>query len=60
MTPDEVSHMSSERELVFLVGHRSIYGNKLRYYLQPFFTKRLAMYQKIHIRKHGYEAECAK
>ena len=60
MTPDEVSHMSSERELVFVAGHRPIYGNKLRYYLQPFFTKRLAMYQKIYIREHGYEAECAK
>lgn len=60
MTPDEVSHMSSERELVFVAGHRPIYGNKLRYYLQPFFTKRLAMYQKIYIREHGYESECAK
>ena len=60
MTPDEVSHMSSERELVFVAGHRPIYGNKLRYYLQPFFTKRLAMYQEIYIREHGYEAECAK
>ena len=37
MTADEVSHMSSERELVFVAGHRPIYGNKLRYYLQPFF-----------------------
>ena len=60
MTPDEVSHMSSERELVFVAGHRPIYGNKLRYYLQPFFTKRLAMYQEIYIREHGYEAECTK
>ena len=60
MTPDEVSHMSSERELVFVAGHRPIYGNKLRYYLQPFFTKRLAMYQEIYIRERGYEAACAK
>ncbi len=45
MTPDEVSHMSAEKELVFAAGHRLIYGNKLRYYLKPFFTKRLAMYQ---------------
>ena len=60
MTPDEVSHMSSERELVFVAGHRPIYGNKLRYYLQPFFMKRLAMYQEIYIRERGYEAACAK
>ena len=60
MTPDEVSHMSSERELVFVAGHRPIYGNKLRYYLQPFFTKRLTMYQEIYIRERGYETECAK
>ena len=60
MTPDEVSHMSSERELVFVAGHRPIYGNKLRYYLQPFFTKRLAMYQEIYIKEHGYEENCKK
>ena len=60
MTPDEVSHVSSERELVFVAGHRPIYGNKLRYYLQPFFIKRLAMYQEIYIRERGYEAACAK
>jgi hypothetical protein len=60
MTPDEVSHMSSEKELVFVAGHRPIYGNKLRYYLQPFFTKRLMMYQEIYIKEHGYEKECPK
>lgn len=60
MTPDEVSHMSSERELVFVAGHRPIYVNKLRYYLQPFFTKRLGMYQEIYIKEHGYEKACAK
>ena len=60
MTPDEVSHMSSEKELVFVAGHRPIYGNKLRYYLQPFFTKRLATYQEIYIKEHGYEKECPK
>ena len=60
MTPDEVSHMSSERELVFVAGHRPIYGNKLRYYLQPFFTKRLSMYQEIYIKEHGFEKVCKK
>ena len=60
MTPDEVSHMSSERELVFVAGHRPIYGNKLRYYLQPFFIKRLSMYQKFYIKEHGFEKVCKK
>jgi type IV secretory pathway TraG/TraD family ATPase VirD4 len=60
MTPDEVSHMSSERELVFVAGHRPIYGNKLRYYLQPFFTERLSRYQEIYIHEHDCEVACAK
>ena len=41
MTPDEVSHMSSEKEIVFVAGHKPIFGDKLRYYLQPMFTRRL-------------------
>ncbi len=41
MTPDEVSNMSSEREFVFVAGHRPIYGNKLRYYLKPFFYRKI-------------------
>ena len=60
MTPDEVSHMSSEKELVFVAGHRPIFGDKLRYYLQPFFTERLEMYRKIYIREHGCEEACQK
>lgn len=40
MTPDEVSHMSSEKELVFVAGHNAIYGDKLRYYEYPFLLKR--------------------
>ena len=60
MTADEVSHMSSERELVFVAGHRPIYGNKLRYYLQPFFTKRLKMYQEIYVREHEFQKFCKK
>lgn len=35
MTPDEVSHMSSEKELVFVAGHKAIFGDKLRYYEYP-------------------------
>lgn len=60
MTADEVSHMSSERELVFVAGHRPIYGKKLRYYLQPFFTERLKKYQEIYVKEHGYEEGCKK
>lgn len=40
MTPDEVSHMSSEKELVFVAGHNAIFGDKLRYYLYPFLLNR--------------------
>ena len=60
MTPDEVSHMSADKELVFVAGHRPIYGNKLRYYLQPAFIEKLGMYQKVYIKEHGYEEECKK
>lgn len=40
MTPDEVSKMSSEKEIVFVAGHKPIFGDKLRYYLQPMFLNR--------------------
>ena len=60
MTPDEVSHMSSEKELVFVAGHRPIYGNKLRYYLQPFFMEKLKMYQEIYVKEHDYQKFCKK
>lgn len=40
MTPDEVSHMSSEKELVFVAGHKPILGDKLRYYTVPWLLKR--------------------
>ena len=70
MTADEVSHMSSERELVFVAGHKAIYGKKLRYYLQPKFVERLKKYQEIYVKEHhfdfckkypkGDEGECEK
>ena len=41
MTPDEVAKMSSESELVFIAGHKPILGRKLRFYLEPFFKKRV-------------------
>ena len=40
MTPDEVSHMSSEKELVFVAGHKPIFGDKLRYYQQDWLLSR--------------------
>ena len=40
LTPDEVSQMSSEKELVFVAGHKAIFGNRLRYYEYPFLIKR--------------------
>ena len=55
MTADEVSHMSSERELVFVAGHKPIYGNKLRYYLQPTFLERLKKYQEIYVKEHNFD-----
>ena len=41
MTPDEVRRMPADRELVFVAGHRPIYGKKLRYYEEPYFTERI-------------------
>lgn len=60
MTPDEVSHMSQEKELVFVAGQKPIFGNKLRYYKQPMFTNMLKEYQKIYVREHGWEEEYCK
>lgn len=40
MTPDEVSHMSSEKELVFVAGHKAIFGDKLRYYEHSWLLNR--------------------
>jgi putative plasmid transfer factor (traG) len=40
MTPDEVSQMSSEKELIFVAGHKPIFGDKLRYYEYQFLIKR--------------------
>lgn len=40
MTPDEVSHMSSEKELVFVAGHKPIFGDKLRFYQHDWLLNR--------------------
>jgi type IV secretory pathway TraG/TraD family ATPase VirD4 len=44
MTPDEVSHMSSEREIVFVAGHKPILGKKLRYYNVKWFNDKVKAY----------------
>ncbi len=41
MTPDEVSQMSSEKELIFVAGHKPILADKLRWYLQPYFKEKI-------------------
>jgi len=41
MTPDEVSHMSENKELVFVAGQKPILGNKLKYFEQPFFATKI-------------------
>ena len=41
MTPDEVRRMPDDRELVFVAGFRPIYGKKIRYYEEKFFTDRV-------------------
>nr|WP_325190813.1 type IV secretory system conjugative DNA transfer family protein [uncultured Selenomonas sp.] len=40
MTPDEVRRMPADRELVFVAGFRPIFGKKLFYFKQKFFTDR--------------------
>ena len=40
MTPDEVSHMSPDKEIVLVAGHKAIFGDKLRYYKYPRFLRR--------------------
>jgi type IV secretion system protein VirD4 len=41
MTPDEVRKMDQDKELVLVAGCKPIMGRKLRYYLEPFFMKRI-------------------
>lgn len=42
MTPDEVRRMSSEKELVFVAGHRPIYSDKIRYYKEKQFMEKIS------------------
>ncbi|MEN6623231.1 MAG: type IV secretory system conjugative DNA transfer family protein, partial [Smithella sp.] len=41
MTADEVRKMSKEKELVLVAGCKPILGNKLRYFEEPSFMKRI-------------------
>lgn len=41
MTPDEVSHMNGKKELVFVAGHKPIFGDKFRYYEHKYFLEKI-------------------
>lgn len=41
MTADEVSHMSQNREIVFVAGHKPILSQKLKYYEIPYFMNKI-------------------
>ena len=56
MTADEVSHMSSERELVFVAGHRPIYGKKIALLSPAVFYRAIEkisrnLYQGVRLRR---------
>ena len=42
MTPDEASRMDEEKELVFVTGKRPIFADKIRFYKEPYFVKRVS------------------
>ncbi|MBR3622374.1 MAG: type IV secretory system conjugative DNA transfer family protein, partial [Selenomonadaceae bacterium] len=58
MDPDEVSHMSSEEEIVFVAGNHPIKGKKFRYYLSPLFLSKLNRYPKVYAKYHGLNKLC--
>jgi Type IV secretory pathway, VirD4 components len=41
MTPDEVSRMGPDEEIVFIAGHKPIHGKKLRYHRYSWFNDRI-------------------
>lgn len=41
MTPDEVAHMSADKEIVFIAGCKPIMGDKLRYYERKYFMEKI-------------------
>ena len=43
MTPDEASRMDEEKELVFVTGKRPIFADKIRFYKEPYFVKRVSV-----------------
>jgi type IV secretion system protein VirD4 len=40
LTPDEVMRLPSDDALIFVAGHRPIYGKKIKYYEDPTFLER--------------------
>ena len=40
LTPDEVMRLPADDALIFVAGHRPIYGKKIKYYKDPTFLKR--------------------
>lgn len=40
MAPDEVLKIPFKKELIFIAGHKPIYGNKLEWYKEPFLAKK--------------------
>lgn len=58
MDPDEVSHMSSEEEIVFVAGNHPIKGKKFRYYLSSLFLNKLNRYPKAYAKFHGINKLC--
>ena len=43
MTPDEASRMDEKKELVFVTGKRPIFADKIRFYEEPYFVKRVSV-----------------
>ena len=41
MTPDEVSRLGQDEEIVFIAGHKPIHGKKLRYHRYSWFNDRI-------------------
>jgi hypothetical protein len=43
MTPDEASRMDEKKELVFVTGKRPIFADKIRFYEESYFVKRVSV-----------------
>lgn len=49
MTADEVKRLPYEKELVFVSGQKPIKGNKLFYFNEPYFMKKIEQYGEANI-----------